>query len=424
LRPRLRLGDDRRVSNDPRAERAPSQPDGARAVALVSLAVLLASATWFSGTAVAPALVRAWRLDSGQAAALTSSTQLGFIAGTALFAVLNLADRYRARTVFTCSAAAGAVANAAFALADGLWAAVPLRFLTGVSLAGVYPVAMKIVASWSAHGLGLRLGVMVGALGLGTAVPFLVQWAAVGLDWRAVAWIASASAGAGALLVGAAVSDGPHLGGRAPFDLAAAWRVFADPAFRRNACGYFGHMWELYAVWSLQVFFLRAARPELRDHVALLAFAVVAVGALGCVLGGLWSRRIGERRVALSALLASTTACLLSPLAFSLPAWALVAFMLAWGVVVVADSPQFSALAAKLSPKAYVGTALTVQNGVGFALTVASIQLVAWLGDTLGWRFAFLFLAPGPALGAWSMHRLARCPGFVESGSGRTRTRS
>ena len=185
------------------------------------------------------------------------------------------------------------------------------------------------------------------------------------------------------------------------------WLVFRDAAFRRNAFGYFGHMWELYAVWSLQVFFLRAALPESwHADAALVAFAVIGIGALGCIGGGALSRRIGERRVALSALVMSSAMCLLSPLAFDLPPWALITFMLIWGVVIVADSPQFSALATRYCRPEYTGTALTVQNGVGFALTVASIQLVAALADAIGWQWVFLVLAPGPLLGAWSMLRL------------------
>ncbi|MEZ5965534.1 MAG: MFS transporter [Planctomycetota bacterium] len=392
----------------PPAVDADSQSDSRRPVWLVSLAVLLASSTWFAGTAVAPQLAASWSLDSTRAASLTSATQFGFLVGTVLFAVLNLADRFRARAVFAGAALAGALANAGFAAASGLESAVPLRFLTGITLAGVYPVGMKIVASFSTHGLGLRLGIMVGALGVGTALPFLVQWSAVGLPWRAVVAFASVAASAGAALVWLALEDGPHLRTRARFDASAAFRVFHDPAFRLNACGYFGHMWELYTVWSLQVFFLRQALPWAAPHAPLLAFGVVAIGALGCVGGGLLARRLGERTVALRALVASTLACLLSPWAFTLPAWALIPFMLVWGLVIVADSPQFSALAARLSPPEYVGTALTVQNGLGFALTVVSIQCVAWLGETLGWRYVFLFLAPGPALGAWSMRRLGK----------------
>jgi MFS family permease len=377
-----------------------------RALARLAAAILLASATWFAGTAVAPVLAEAWRLDSGASAALTSTTQLGFIAGTLLFAALNLADRFPPRAVFAASALAGAAANAGFALCDGIAAACVLRFLTGVALAGVYPVAMKIVATWSLGGLGLRLGVLVGALGLGTSLPYFVQWAALDLDWRLVAWCASGCAVAGGLLVLLGVHEGPRLRARARFDLRAAARVFRDVAFRRNACGYFGHMWELYALWSLAPFWIAAARPAWRAHAPLLAFALVAAGAGGCVAGGVLSRRFGERRVALAALLASALACLLSPLAFGAPPALLVAFLLAWGVVVVADSPQFSALAARLCPPEYTGTALTVQNGVGFAITVASIQLVAALAPTVAWRWLFLLLAPGPLFGAWAMHRL------------------
>jgi len=368
---------------------------------------MLSSAVWFAGTAVAPDLVVEWGLDSSQSAALTSATQFGFIAGTLLFALLNLADRFSARRVFLASALSGVAINAGFAMCDGLALAVALRFLTGVALAGIYPVGMKIVASWSDTGLGLRLGIMVGALGVGTALPYLMQWAALGYEWRVVVWAASALAALGAMLVHMGVSEGPRLRARARFDARAFWRVFGDAKFRWNAFGYLGHMWELYAVWSLQLFFLREALPETwHGATALIAFGVVAIGAFGCLGGGLLSQRIGERRVALYALMASSAMCLLSPMAFTMPSWALVVFMLLWGVVIVADSPQFSTLATRHCPPEYTGTALTVQNGLGFAVTVISIQLVAVLAEVVGWRWVFLFLAPGPLFGAWSMARL------------------
>lgn len=387
---------------------AAPERDASRALAVVSTAVLLAGATWFSGTAAVPALRAAWSLGDAQAAWLTVAVQLGFITGTFVYAALNVADVWNARRVFAASALAGAACNAGFAwAADGLGSALAFRYLTGLTLAGVYPVGMKIVASWFRDGLGWRLGVLVGALGIGTASPYLVRALGAGGDWRTLAGSASAASVAAAVLVTVALRDGPFLRGRARFDLRAAARVFRDPSFRLVALGYFGHMWELYALWSLVLFFV-AGRGWSASHSALVAFATVAAGAVGCTGGGLLSRRIGERRVALGALVASAVCCALSGFAYALPAAALVAFLVGWGIVAVADSPQFSALAARCCPPEYTATALTVQNGIGFAVTVASLQLLPLLATRLGWRWVFTVLAIGPALGALAMTRLGR----------------
>ena len=388
-----------------------ADPPGARrALVLTSLAILLASATWFTGTAAVPALRRVWALSEAQAAWLTISVQAGFITGTFLYAALNVSDIFNPRRVFFASAVLGALFNAGFAFAArGLPLALALRFLTGLTLAGVYPVAMKIIASWFTAGLGWRLGVLVGALTLGTSTPYLLRALGEGGDWRMLAGGASLAAVAGGALILGAVGDGPRLPARAAFDPRALVRVFRPADFRLNAFGYFGHMWELYAFWSLLPFFLGSrvlpASTGL-DRVALVAFLTVAIGGLGCVAGGWISRSWGERRVALACLVASLCCCLLSGWAFELPVPALVAFLLFWGVVVVADSPQFSALAARYCPPAYTGTAFTVQNGVGFAITLFSIQLLPLIAARVGWRWAFLALAPGPALGAWAMVRL------------------
>jgi MFS family permease len=379
----------------------------ARALAVVSAAVLLAGSGRVSGTAAIPALREVWGLGDAQAAWLTVAVQVGFIVGTFLYSILSIADVFNARRVFLCSALLGALCNAGFAgLASGLPSALAFRFLTGITLAGVYPVGMKIVASWFREGLGWRLGVLVGALALGTASPYLIQAVGTGFGWRALAATASASAVAGGLLVGFGLRDGPYLRGRAAFDVHAAARVFRDPAFRYTAMGYFGHMWELYALWSLVGFYLagKASRPE----IALVAFATVGAGVLGCVGGGWISRRVGERRVALAALVSSGTLCALSGFAHALPNAALYAYLVAWGIVAVADSPQFSALAARYAPSEYTATALTVQNGIGFAVTVVSLQLLPLLARSIGWRWVFTTLSVGPFLGAAFMVRLGR----------------
>jgi MFS family permease len=382
-----------------------------RAFWLICCAVLLATATWFAGTAATPNLIPLWGLSDGQAAVLTSSVQLGFVVGTLLYAMLNLADRFNTRRVFFVSALLAALFNAAFAtLSDGVVSASIYRFLTGVMLAGVYPVGMKLVASWFDRGLGWRLGVMVGALVLGTALPFAFRLIPGDLDWRMLALVASAASLTGGLMVRYLIGDGPHLRHAAPFDVHAMFRVFKHRAFRDNSFGYFGHMWELYAYYSLVIFYLQAALLRQgtvsADRLALLTFFIGGAGTLGCVIGGRISRHIGERRVALWALLASASACLLSGFAFYWPSWLLVPFLILWGAVVVADSPQFSALATRYCPPEYTGTALTVQNGVGFAITIIAIQLLPELARWVGWQGVFLFLAPGPLLGARYMWRL------------------
>ena len=380
-----------------------------RALAVVSLAVLLASSTWFSGTAAADALRNAWHLTDEQSASLTTSVQLGFIVGTIAYAALNLADVFNPRRVFAASALAGALFNVGFAATDSLAPALLFRFITGVTLAGVYPVGMKIVATWFSSGLGWRLGVMVGALTIGTALPYLWNAAGTEFAWGIPVWIASASAVVGAGLVGGFLRDGPFLRGRAPFAITTALRAFRHPPFRRTAFGYFGHMWELYALWALVGFYARssfAGHPGWIEATPWLSFAVVAIGAIGCVAGGWLSRTLGERKIALFSLIASATFCLFSGLLAALPPPVLALVLLAWGVVVVSDSPQFSALAARHAPAGYTGTALTIQNGIGFAITIGSLQLLPWLAGHVGWRWAFIVLAVGPILGALAVFRL------------------
>ncbi|MEW6210867.1 MAG: MFS transporter [Acidobacteriota bacterium] len=386
-----------------------SQQGAERALLFVSIAVLLASSTWFSGTAAAPQLRALWRLSDAESAWLTISVQLGFITGTFLYAALNISDRFNARKVFFASALAGALFNVAFAwIAPHLIAAIVFRFLTGLMLAGVYPVGMKIVASWFQTGLGWRLGVMVGALTVGTASPYLIL--ALGApDYKMMATAASVSAAAGGLLILVAVGDGPHLKGRARFDPAMIVKVFRHPPFRYTALGYFGHMWELYAFWSLSSFYLAAKfKDQTALSISVISFLAIGVGVVGCIAGGWISRTAGERRVAMVSMIISATCCLASGFAYQLSTPLLVVFILVWGIFVISDSPQFSALAARHCPPDYTGTALTTQNGIGFAVTVFSIQLLPLIAGLIEWRWAFTFLAFGPAAGAYFMSRLER----------------
>jgi MFS family permease len=290
--------------------------------------------------------------------------------------------------------------------ADGPLAAVPLRFATGAFLAGVYPVCMKLMASWSPPAdRALAMGALIGCLALGSALPHLIDGLGQ-LNWRAVLTAAAATAFCAAIVAGALVRPGPQFPAGGGTGRRYALAMFSDRGPRLVSLAYFGHMWELYALWSLVGFFL-AGRAE-RSEIALVAFATVGAGFVGCAGGGWISRRVGERRVALTALVASGTLCLLSGLAYALPTPALYAYLVGWGIVAVADSPQFSALAARYAPPEYTATALTVQNGIGFAVTVVSLQVLPLLAAHLGWRWVFTTLAVGPFLGAVYMVRLGR----------------
>ena len=371
-----------------------------RAVATIVVAQLLGTSLWFSANAAFDDLDRAWQLATPDLGKLTIAVQCGFIAGTLAFALSGLADRFAASRVFATCAVAGAIANAAFAWwADGLVAAIACRFAVGVALAGIYPLGMKLVVSWQPTRAGEALGWLVGMLTFGTALPHGIRAMGAGWPWQYVAGVSSllALVAAGAILT---LGDGPHLPrARGRLQWGAALAVARIRDFRASALAYFGHMWELYAFWTITPILVKAALDPLPGGGRLAsagAFAVIAVGGLGCIVGGYLSRRFGSAAVAAAALAGSALCGLVFPLAPE--GYVGLAILLAWGIAVVADSPQFSALSARAAPPEIVGSALAIQNSIGFAITLVSIDLAASWIATLGAKSSWL-LVPGPVLG-------------------------
>lgn len=381
-------------------------------VFVIIVAQLFGTSLWFSANSAAGSLMQAWGITEADIGLLTNAVQLGFIIGTLTFSLTGLADRFDASPTFTLCALLGALFNALFALfADGLGSGLPLRFAVGFCLAGVYPLGMKLVVSWVPEQASTALAQLVGMLTLGVALPHGVRLAGADWPWQATILVSSVLACVAAAMVWW-LGDGPHLrraAGAPHIRLGRVLAAFTIPQFRASALGYFGHQWELYAFWTLIPALVIAAglaaprSPELSG----LAFMVIGVGALACVFGGWWSRSIGSARVAAVALAASALCCALFPLvAVYAPAW-LMFVLLFWGASVIADSSHFSALSAKACPPEIVGSALTLQNAIGFAITMVSIQIGTAIVDTFGTYTAWLLL-PGPLFGLWGLAPLWR----------------
>ena len=366
--------------------------------------------TWFSATAVVPRLRELWDLSAGQAAALTIAVQLGFVAGALVSAAGTLADIFSSRWVIVGGAVGASVANVGLALTDDPPAAIALRFATGFFLAGVYPPALKLMATWFRMRRGRALGILVGALTVGSALPHLVN-ALGGLEWRVVVFATSALTLLGAAVVAGFVREGPFPFPRATFDPRQVARVFKQREVRLASLGYFGHMWELYAMWAwFLVFFTDATgvdRTAGSSSAAVATFAVIGIGALGCWVGGLlgdgWSRSKTT-----AAMMAASGACaVVSAVFHDGPVALLLVVGLVWGFSVVGDSAQFSTMVTEFAEQAYVGTALTLQLALGFTLTVSTIWLVPLVETSAGWGWALAMLAVGPGLGLVAMLRLA-----------------
>ena len=399
-----------------------------RLLGILATAVLLALVPWFSAASVAPLIADEWRIGTFETALLTVGVQIGFAAGALLVAVTGAADVIPARWLIAGGAVLAALANAAFALlSSDLASALPFRALSGAGIAAVYPVAMKVLAGWFRRERGFAVGVLIGAITLGSALPHLIRavGGTAGLDWRPIVLAASASGVVAALVAVRGVHEGPMAVPAARLSLRMARTALAEPSVRLANLGYLGHMWELYAMWTWVPAFVAAslatAGTASPSGASALGFLVVAAGAVGCVVAGRLADRLGRTTLTIAAMALSGTSAILAGFLFGAPAWLLAVVLVVWGITVVADSAQFSTAISELAPAGTAGSALALQTSAGFLLTGVTIVLVGSLepASTTGWTVAFGLLALGPAVGIVAMWRLRGRPDAVKMASGR-----
>ncbi len=391
------------------------------ALALIATGQLFALSLWFSASAVAPQLREIWDLSTGQEAGLTLAVQIGFVVGALASAMLNLADVVPTRRLFAVSSIGGALMNLGLLVMseDTVAVTFALRFATGVFLAGVYPAGLKAMSGWFKTGRGMALGVLVGALTVGSASPHLVR--GIGLGWQGVVVTATALTFLAAGIM-TRVGDGPHEIDTQPFRWDQVGRIVRNQGVRLSTYGYLGHMWELYAMWTWIAAFLAASAAESGSSygsVPLITFAAIAIGGLGSWQAGVLADRLGRTRVAGGAMVISGTCAATTPIVFGAPLWLILPFVLLWGLTVVADSAQFSTMVTETASDETRGTALTLQTAVGFLLTLVTIRLVPALAADHGWQWAFPVLALGPLAGVMAMVRLARSKHSASLAGGR-----
>jgi MFS family permease len=382
---------------------------------LICAGVVLCMTTWFSATAIMPELTQLWNLSSGQVAWLTNAVQLGFVTGALLSSLVNLPDIVPLRGLMGVCGLAAAVANLCLLWVPSVGWLLFARFATGVALAGIYPPALKLVSTWFVRGRGTALGLVIAALTLGSSSPHLVRFLTSHVDWRAVVVAASTATLVGAVLLVAFAAEGPFPFSKAVFDPRRVGLVMRNRSLLLANLGYLGHMWELYAMWGWFLAFVRAGSSSLNVNSArgasLMTFCVIASGTIGAIGGGVLADRT-SRTFAAGLMMALSGLCALTiGVFFKGPLWLFVLVAVLWGITVIGDSAQFSAMATELSDPGYVGTALALQLGLGFLLTLVSIRMTGMIAAHIGWRWSFVPLACGPAAGLlamWKLHQLKK----------------
>lgn len=414
-----------RIDEAPAASGGPG-PDPAgrwRMLAVLCPAIVMTMTTWFSATAILPELVAVWHLTPSQAAWLTNGVQIGFVCGALGASGLNLPDLVAPRRLMSVGAALAGLANLSLLAAPSVGTLVLARVVTGLALAAVYPPALKLVSTWFRAGRGLALGALIAALTIGSASPHLLRVVEGRLAWQGVVLASSLACVAGAVLLGLFGTEGPFRFGAAPFDPRQIGAALRNKALGDANLGYFGHMWELYAMWGWMLAYAGEMLPRLglggARSASLFTFVVIASGGGGALLGGFLADRVGRTLVAGAMMLVSGSCALAVGAAASGPPWLFVAVCIVWGISVIGDSAQFSAMATEVSDARYVGTALALQLGIGFALTLVSIRLTPVVAGLVGWRWSFAMLAPGPFVGVLAMARLRRRPEALRIAGGR-----
>ena len=399
--------------------------DGARwrVLAGVCLGLVLSMTTWFSATAITPDLVRVFTLTPAAASWLTNMVQIGFVIGALASSVVSLPDLVPLRLLMGVAGVLAAAANLSLLWMSDIGTLLAARFITGVALAGIYPPALKLISTWFVHGRGLALGAVIAALTLGSAFPNLIRALIQNLVWQDVVIATSVATLIGASVLTMLSHEGPFPFSKAVFDPRQIGTVLRNRPLALANLGYFGHMWELYAMWGWFLAFTSAALPGLglastRDA-SLITFVVIASGVVGAVLGGFMADRIGRTATSAIMMVVSGLCALTIGFAFSGPLWLFMTVAIIWGISVIGDSAQFSAMATEVSDPRYVGTAIALQLGLGFALTIASIRLTPVIAAGIGWRWSFLLLVPGPAVGVAAMLMLRRHPDAVRIAHGR-----